>query len=277
MSLAELAEVKPEYRLTLLEDQSNEVRRTWRVDMKSFGGEQICGIYVEPVAEGKFPAMIHYMGYDTKVWDIDPSAEPEMSEFILCVRGQALNKKGSEAGWVKQGIESQYSYYYRGAICDAIRAIDFVSSRTKTDPQRIFAQGESQGGAFTLAAASLDRRIRAAAPSSPFLCDLSDFLKLARWPSNEILEAAAEKGMNDEDINRVLSYFDMKNLAHRIECPIIMGVGLQDNICPIHTNFAGYNAVRSEKSWICYPLATHNVCEQPGWPEAKKTFFSKFM
>jgi cephalosporin-C deacetylase-like acetyl esterase len=52
-----------------------------------------------------------------------------------------------------------------------------------------------------------------------------------------------------------------------------MGVGLQDDVCPVHTNFAGFNMVPSEKSWICYPKAKHNVWEQPEWPEAKEEFF----
>ena len=272
-TLSELAEVKPEYKLTLIKEQSNEVRRTYRVDMKSFGGESICGIYVEPVASGKYPAMIYYMGYDTQVWDIDPSANPEMSEFILCVRGQALNKKGDKAGWVSEGIGSKETYYYRGALADVVRAIDFVCSREKTDTSLVFAQGESQGGAFTLAAASLDDRLSAIAPSAPFMCDFSDFLILAPWPSDEMKQAAQEAGMTDEQLREMLNYFDMKNLGERITCPMIMGMGLQDNICPIHTNFAGYNVVSSEKSWICYPKATHNVWIQPHWKQAKEDFF----
>ena len=124
-----------------------------------------------------------------------------------------------------------------------------------------------------MAAASLDDRLRAVAPSAPFLCDFPDYLKLAQWPSNEINEAAKEKGMSREELMKVLSYFDMKNMADRIECPLIMGVGLQDDVCPIHTNFAGFNMVKSEKSWICYPQAKHDVWEQPDWPKAKEEFF----
>ena len=91
--------------------------------------------------------------------------------------------------------------------------------------------------------------------------------------SNEINEAAQEKGMSQEDLLKVLSYFGMKNFSDRIKCPLIMGVGLQDDVCPVHTNFAGFNMVPSEKSWICYPKSKHNVWEQPEWPEAKEEFF----
>jgi cephalosporin-C deacetylase-like acetyl esterase len=50
-----------------------------------------------------------------------------------------------------------------------------------------------------------------------------------------------------DDVFKVLSYFDIKNLAPWISCPVIMAAGLQDETCPPHTNFAGYNQITSEK------------------------------
>lgn len=277
-TLNQLAETDAAPELTLLEEYSNDVRRTWRVEMTSFGGERISGVLVEPAAPGKYPAMISYMGYGSNVWYSDPSSNPRMTEFMLCVRNQALNRKpGEPDDWCTRGIESKDTYYYRGAFADAVRAVDFVCSREKTDLSRVFAQGESQGGALTLVAASLDGRIKAIAPSAPFLNDYPDYFTLAGWPGEPIVAAARQKGMNEEDMYRVLSYFDVKNFTDRIKCPVLMAIGLQDPVCPPHTNFAGYNMIPSEKSWICYPEAGHNVWEQPGWPLAKEEFFRKFM
>ncbi len=277
-TLNRLAETDPAPELTLLEEYSNDVRRTWRVEMTSFGGERISGILVEPAAPGKYPAMISYMGYGSNVWYSDPSSNPQMTEFMLCVRNQALNRKpGEPDDWCTRGIESKDTYYYRGAFADAVRAVDFVCSREKTDLSRVFAQGESQGGALTLVAASLDGRIKAIAPSAPFLNDYRDYFALAHWPAGPIIAAAEEKGMSEDEMYRVLSYFDVKNFTDRIQCPVLMAIGLQDPVCPPHTNFAGYNMIPSEKSWICYPAAGHNVWEQPGWPVAKEEFFRKFM
>lgn len=273
-TLDELSQVDPQYRLTLLEEHSNDVRRSYRVDMKSLGGEAISGLLVEPVAPGKYPVMIHYMGYSSDVWFIDPSSNQDRIEFMLCVRNQAFNRlPGEEADWCARGVESKDAYYYRGAFADAVRAVDFVSTLEKADAGHIFAQGESQGGALTLVAASLDHRIKAIAPSAPFLSDFQDYFRLAAWPGDPIIKAAREKGISDDELYKTLSYFDVMNFTDRIACPVIMAIGLQDPVCPPHTNFAGYNNIKTEKSWVCYPLSGHNVWEQKEWPKTKEDFF----
>ena len=277
-TLAELAsvEMNPEY--TLLKDYSNDVRKAYRVDFKSFAGETVSGLLYVPVAEGKYPAMISYMGYGSDVWYPNPSDNPEMIEFQLCVRNQAFNRMpGEKDDWCTRGLESKETYYYRGAFADAVRAIDFVCSLPDTDSDRVFASGESQGGALTLVAASLDHRIKAIAPSAPFLNDYRDYFRLAGWPGNVILEAAREKGISEEELYETLSYFDVKNFTDRIQCTVIMAIGLQDDVCPPHTNLAGYNHITSEKSWVCYPPAAHNVWQQPEWSVTKQKFFEKFL
>ena len=277
-TLAELAQVQPAYKLTLLEDHSNDVRRSYRVDMKSFGGEWISGLLVTPVAEGKYPANISYMGYGSEVWYPNPSDNPQMIEFQLCVRNQAFNRKpGEKDDWCTRGLGDKYQYYYRGAFADAVRAIDFICSLPQTDTERVVANGESQGGALTLVAASLDHRLKAIAPSAPFLNDYKDYFALVDWPGNWILGAAREGGISDEDLYKTLSYFDVKNFTDKIQCPVLMAIGLQDPVCPPHTNFAGYNHIKTEKSWICYPLAGHNVWQQEGWPQAKQQFLDTYI
>lgn len=272
-TLEELASVTPEYKLIPLKDHSNEVREAFRVEMKSFGGETVSGLLMLPVAEGKYPAMISYMGYGSEVWYPNPSDNPERIDFQLCIRNQAFNRlPGEKDDWCTRGIESKETYYYRGAFADAVRAIDFIFSLDKTDASQVFANGESQGGALTLVAASLDHRLKAIAPSAPFLNDYKDYFALVGWPGEPIIAAAKAKGMSDNEMYRVLSYFDVKNFTDKIECPVLMAIGLQDPVCPPHTNFAGYNHIKTEKSWICYPLAGHNVWQQPGWPKAKDEF-----
>ena len=277
-TLAELAAVAPDYKFTLLEDHSNDVRKSYRVDMKSLGGEQVSGLLLLPTAEGKYPAVISYMGYGSDVWYADPSSNPDRIEFMLCIRNQAFNRvPGEKDDWCTRGLGDEYAYYYRGAFADAVRAIDFVCSLPQTDTERVVAYGESQGGALTLVAASLDHRLKAIAPSAPFLNDYKDYFVLAEWPGNWYIQAAKERGISDEDLYRCLSYFDVKNFTDRIQCPVLMAIGLQDTVCPPHTNFAGYNQIKTEKSWICYPAAGHNVWQQEGWSVAREDFLKKYL
>lgn len=269
----ELAQVAPEYQLTLIPDSSNNVRNLYRVKMKSLGGVEIAGFYSTPTKKGKYPAIISYMGYGGKPYA--PGGSPDYVEFVLSVRGQALNQPTNLYGdWITYKLDDKDNYYYCGAFMDLVRSIDFVASRPEVRIDAIFAEGGSQGGAFSLAAAALDHRLRAIAPAIPFLSDYPDYFKIVRWPGNAVIKKQKELDMNDTDLYRVLSYFDIKNLAGWIQCPVIMGVGLQDEVCPPHTNFSGYNRIPGEKKYIIYPLNAHNT--PASWQSEKMKFFKKF-
>ena len=268
-TLKELADVEPEYQLTLLPEHSNAQRRMYRVECKSLGGVLMGGYYCEPVAEGKYPAKIEYMGYGAEPYFFDPSAEPETIQFLVSVRGQGIFLGSTPRNWDVQGLASKETYYYRGAFADVVRAIDFVASRSKCDPDRIFAQGESQGGAFTWIAASLDSRIAAAAPAVPFLGDFPHYAQIVNWPMGEILEAARNQGIPEDELYKTLSYFDVKNFTDRITCPIYMSFGLQDPTCPPHTEFAAYNQVKSAKNYFCVPLCGHAMWQEPSWAKER--------
>ncbi len=269
----ELAQVAPEYQLTLIPDSSNNVRKLYRVKMKSLGGVEVSGFYSVPTKKGKHPAIIYYMGYGSKPWA--PGGNPDYAEFVLSVRGQALNQPTNMYGdWITYNLNDKDNYYYRGAFMDLVRAIDFVASRPEVRADAIFAEGGSQGGAFSLAAAALDHRLRAIAPTVPFLSDYPDYFRIVHWPASAVLGKQKELGMSDADMYRVLSYFDIKNLASWIKCPVIMGVGLQDEVCPPHTNFAGYNRISTEKQYFIYPLCGHYTPES--WNQERLNFFKKF-
>ena len=271
---AELDAVAPRYRLHPDRERSTEKRRIFLVEMRSLGGETIRGYYAEPVAPGKYPAVVTFMGYGSDAWCPDADAAPERVEFVLSHRGQGLNKPENRYGdWVVSGLESPETYYYRGAFMDAVRAIDFVASRPKVDTRLIFAEGGSQGGALTLAACALDDRIAAAAPYVPFLNDFPDYLDIAPWPASALFPAAERLGIDREELLRRLSYFDIKNLAGRVRCPILMGFGLQDTVCPPHTNFAGYNQLRVPKEWKVYTRRGHDLHNESDWFVSRDRFF----
>ncbi|MDR2556544.1 MAG: acetylxylan esterase, partial [Bacteroidales bacterium] len=270
----ELASVKPEYQLTQIKTDTNKYRKLYLVKMKSLGGVEIQGYYSAPAQKGKYPAEIHYMGYGATPWI--PQGYSDRVEFVLSTRNQGLLIDTTVDNlWLTWGLDNQDHYYYRGAFMDLIRAIDFVASRPEVDVKRIVAEGGSQGGAFTLAAAALDNRLKAIAPSVPFLSDYSDYFKIVDWPGNWLIPKQYELGISDEDFYKTLSYFDIKNFASQITCPVLMCVGLQDDVCPPHTNFAGYNLISAEKQYIIYPDQSHSTGIE--WWLEKEKFFKKYL
>lgn len=270
----ELAQIAPEYQLTQVTDDANKNRKLYLVKMKSLGGEEISGYYSVPVKKGKYPAIISYMGYGSKPWI--PGGTPGYAEFVLSTRGQGLQEENNQYGdWITYNLDSINDYYYRGAFMDLVRAVDFIASRPEVNTDYIFAEGGSQGGAFSLAAAALDHRFCAIAPTIPFLSDYPDYFKIVQWPATPMLNKQKELAMSDSDLYKNLSYFDIKNLTPWIQCPVVMAVGLQDEVCPPHTNFSGFNRITTEKEFYIYPLNGHNTPDT--WWNTRMSFFEKYI
>jgi cephalosporin-C deacetylase len=258
----ELNAVPPNFKMTkqegLLDDNKFD---TWLVEMTSLGNVRVRGWYVTPKGKKNLPAVLNVPGYSSemKPWQgLDDAAI-----FHFNIRGHGNSKDDVNPGfpgYILTHIDDKEKYIYRGAFMDCIRAVDFLCSRPEIDTSRIGVMGTSQGGALSFATAALDRRIKCSAPDVPFLSDYPNYFKIAYWPGNEFIEYVAKNNGNWNDIYTTLSYFDIKNLAVKIECPLLMGVGLQDNVCPPAINFAAYNNVTGvEKQYFIYPEAGHGL------------------
>ena len=257
---AQLASVQPDYQLMLIPEQSKLDYEMYHVSMRSLDNELIMGYYAKPKKAGKHPVIVEYMGYGSKPYFPNQSWDG-FAYFVLSIRGQALNEKSNHFGtWFTYGIDNKNTYYYRGAFMDVLRALDFVSSRDEIDGERIAVRGSSQGGALSVVAASLDTRVKALAIGIPFLSDFQDYFKIAPWPKSDVDHYRAQHPeVSWKKVYQTLSYFDIKNLASRIRVPLVMGIGVQDNVCPPHINFAAYNQVKSEKSWMAFPQHGHST------------------
>jgi cephalosporin-C deacetylase len=270
---ADLDMVDPKISLTLIPEQSNSVREVYRVEMRSLGGILIRGIYAKPTGAGKHPAIIQYAGYGGGSSAINPNSNPDYAEFHLSTRGQGISTPNVYGEWIAYGIDNKNNHYYRGGFMDLVRGVDFLVSRPEVDARYIFATGGSQGGAYTMAAAALDDRIAGAAPTIPFLSDYPDYVEITPFVANKIMPRARALGLSQEEMLRTMSYFDIKNLAGWITCPVIMGFGLQDETCPPHTNFAGYNQITSEKTYYPYAQNAHSVGGD--WTALRNAFFNR--
>ena len=271
-------------------------RKVYFVEMQSIAdgveGDPVTirGYLCEPRDGKKHPVIMHFEGYDDqkpsgKLWVPYGGDSGEFSEFYLSHRGQYINNR--KASQRSDGIEQDFtniygdwfayhfgqkdSYYYRGAYLDCVQAIRFMATLPTSDMDNVFAEGKSQGGALSYAAAALsDYPLRAIAPGVAFMGDFPDYFGIVSWPGNT---AKSNKGsMTDAEMYEFLSYYDTKNLATRISCAVIANLGLQDVICPPHTNIAPYNNLLStDKEMHYYPLMGHDIPED--WEGKFKAFF----
>ena len=158
------------------------------------------------------------------------------------------------AGHIVAGIDGDPAnlYYVRlhqdiRILCRIVRELEGI------DLARVFVNGASQGGGLGIATCALNSElINRAAILYPFL---SDFRLVWDLDADDI----AYEGLRywsrwfDEDSTRIdeayakLAYFDSKNFAPMVICPVLFGTGTADIVCPPATQFAVYNNLTCEK------------------------------
>jgi cephalosporin-C deacetylase len=263
---AELATVDPQFRMLRVDSLCTDKKNVYLVEMRSLGNALIRGWYQVPVKPGTYPAIMQVPGYSSIMVPSYVNYGDDIIGFGLNIRGHGNSTDDVNPGfpgYILTNLHDKEKYIYRGAYMDCVRGIDFLYSRPEIDKSRIAVEGASQGGALTFATAALNNdRIAVCAPQVPFLSDFRDYFRVATWPGNEFVELVEnQKKLTWDQVFYTLSYFDIKNLAHMIKTPMIMGVGLIDDVCPPHINFAAYNLVTAEKKYIVYPKAGHGLPE----------------
>ena len=264
--------------------------------------------YQAPADNGKkYPAIVHYYGYDDfpgNTFLALPSGSSDYAHIWVCARGQRINARAAslrgdgieedfvnpyDKQWFTVNVGDKDSYYYRGAYMDCVQGIRFLALcddervKDRIDMDNVFVEGMSQGGAFSYAAAALSMEypVKAIAPGVAFMGDFPDYFVIAAgsgggFPSMA-QECKKELGWDDAKMYEFMSYFDTKNLATRISCPIFANIGLLDDVCPPHTNIAPYNNVltpAADKQMTFYPKMGHEV--PSGWETKYKNFFKNY-
>ena len=246
--------------------------RVYRVHYDGWRGARICAWYIVPDRDGPIPAILFLHGYSGSKMEAHRHllwALQGYAVMAIDVRGQSGDSTdpgeypgGHVKGWMTQGILDPETYYYRGAYVDCVRALDFLCGRHMVDAGHIGVAGGSQGGGLTLALAALDGRPALAVPEVPYLCHFRRAVDMAvRMPYLEIADYLRRWPKREAQVWRTLSYFDNMNLADRIRCPVLMDVGLRDDICPPSTVYAVYNKIRSRKEMKVYPYHNHEIIE----------------
>ena len=257
-----LKRVEPRFEVIAQPQAGNPQIDVYEVRMRSLGNVRVAGWYEVPKKSGRYPAVLRLPGYGQNMRPIGRCQD--MVVFSFNVRGHGNSQQdvnGKPQNYWIRGLDDKQDYYYRGAYLDCLRAVDFLVSRKEVDSKRIAVIGGSQGGGFSFATAALDSRIALCAPDIPFMADFVRYFQTSDWPEMDQWIIADEKRTWPRTL-RTLSYFDTMNLAPLIRCPVFMGVGLQDPVCPPATNFTLYNRVPAEKTYRVYPFAGHRVGPQ---------------
>jgi cephalosporin-C deacetylase len=143
---------------------------------------------------------------------------------------------------------------------DCVRAIDFLCSRKDIDHGKILVSGGSMGGFLAIATAAVDKRVKLCSAQNPIMSDVHDLVGEVDWPIKDIKKYVATKpGLTLEKVLDNLDYYDTKNFATNITCPIVVGIGLLDPIVPPNNAYAVYNNITAKKHIIIFRDLGHEV------------------
>ena len=252
------------------------------------GGSRVHAKYMRPRNSDKpHPAVLMFHGYSGSSGDwadklnyvaqgfsvaaLDCRGQGGLSENIEAVKGTTLR------GHIIRGLEDDPDkLYYRQVFLDTAQLAGIVMAMPEVDGTRVGVTGGSQGGALTLACASLEPRIKLAAPLFPFLCDYQrvwemDLANAAYEELRTFFRQFDPLHEREESIFHRLGYIDCQHLAPRINAEVRLYLGLMDTICPPSTQFAAYNKIHSKKQLIIYPDYGHE-----GLPGSTDSIFNFF-
>jgi len=238
------------------------------------GGARVHAKLLQPKEETEaHPAVLLFHGYSGSSGEwLDKLGYVAQGYTVAALDCRGQGGKSEDTGSVKGGTlrghiirgldDKPEKLLFRQIFLDTAQLAKIVMDMPYVDADRVGALGGSQGGGLTLACASLEPRIKRAAPVFPFLCDYKRV-----WDMDQDQAAYAElreffrhfdpTHEREAEIFTQLGYIDVQHLCSRIRAETLMAVGLMDTICPPSTQFAAYNKIPSEKSLKIYPDFGH--------------------
>ena len=273
-ALAELASIDPDVELVPADFQA-PYAECFHMYFTGTRGARVHAKLLRPLgATTPHPALLMFHGYSGNAGDWQSKlgyAAAGFSVAALDCRGQGGGRSedvGGVPGWtlrghIVRGLDGEpEDLLYRQTFLDTARMAQIVMEMEDVDADRVGATGGSQGGALTLACASLEPRVKRAAPVYPFLCDYkrvwdldmdqNAYAELREWFRN--FDPRHER---EEAVFTRLGYIDVQFLTPRIRAEVMMGVGLMDQVCPPSTQYAAFNKISAPKRTVIYPDYGH--------------------
>jgi cephalosporin-C deacetylase-like acetyl esterase len=240
----------------------------WQITMNNIRGSRIEGQLARPAQGRKFPALliVQWAGVYRleRSWVTDRAAE---GWLVLNIAAHDLPIDQPEAFYRQQfrgplkdywsiGNDDRDTSYYLRVYLSCYRAVEYLTKRKDWDGKTLVVMGGSQGGMQALMTAGLHpEKITAALAIVPAGCDMlgPDVGRKGGWPQWYSNVA----GKDPQKVREAGRYYDVANFAPSIKCPVLVGVGLIDEVCPPAGILAAMNQITSPKEVIILPQAGH--------------------
>ena len=263
-TLAKVAKVPLRPSFEYVQERSTDDVAVYDVHYDSWEGVRISGWYAVPRAAGPHPVLMLVPGYISEPVIPRSWARKGYAAFAVAPRGKLRSNQRFNPGYpglLVHNIVDPNTYAYRGFYVDAVRAVEAVLTRPEVDAGRVGVHGSSQGGALTITtAALLPDVVTCGAAGAPYLCGFMDAARLTHsYPYEEINEYLRDHPDHEQRVAETVGYYDGINFAPNIQAPMLVYIGLEDDVCPPETGFAVHEAMKCEKELLTYERCGHDA------------------
>jgi cephalosporin-C deacetylase-like acetyl esterase len=239
----------------------------WQITMDNINASHIRGQIARPTAGEKFPAILIVQwagvyGLD-KSWVTDRAADGWLALNILAHdlpidQPQSFYKDqdgGALRNYPSIGNDDRMTSYFLRMYLSCYRAAEYLTQREDWNGQTLVVTGGSQGGLQTFVTAALHPKVTAAIANVPAGCDVLGpaIGRQCGWP----MWYWQTGGKDEAKVREAGRYYDVVNFAHRINSPMLVGIGLIDETCPPAGIYAAIGQVRGPVEAILLPKGAH--------------------
>jgi cephalosporin-C deacetylase-like acetyl esterase len=233
-TLATLARYPASPEIEALSLRSTPFATLYGVRLTSSGPYRLYAYLSVPTGAGPFPAIYYAPKYQS-VLEIIPQGTANLQRsryitFSLAARGQRNSDSPFAAmfpGLLTEGIDDAASYVFRGIVADAVRGLEFLSTRQEVDRSRVIVVGNdialitsalTEGATHVIAAPTLFYRTADLAPKSH------------AYPVEEINDYLRQFPERADAVRQTLSYFELSAFGPRVTARTLLMAGARGSM-----------------------------------------------
>jgi cephalosporin-C deacetylase-like acetyl esterase len=242
------------------------------VSFLSLGHVRISAYYLRWQDDQPRPLVISSHGYGNQCrprWDW---ASQGVNVLSVDIRGFGISKSAlsnpSRWGYVLTGIETPETSVIRAAICDYMQAARVGRQLCQEQMSKLVFEGVSFSGGLALMSQAILQQADLLAIGVPtFGWAEGRNLFVKSGSGAEVSRYLAQRPDHVEDTMLVLRYFDAVNFADKINCPVLLALGLKDDVVPAKTVYAIANHLHVPYELIEFPVSHSDGPEEQQWKQ----------